>query len=224
MDIQKFFPNAQELNLKKGQTLYDADSNIKPRFIYYITDGIAALMNTDINGSSRTFLFLPAPRFILYFPLISEKIQDEYDDPDTIIFPAIAFTKIHAYKIPAPEFLELFENSLEFRRIIDTQIHRDYVNLLQNYASASQDTACTRVCKFLLKCACKENGELCIKNFITYKELASYIGVHEVTVARLMAQLIKYEYIKKNGRTIIIKKPDALRSLIDAHLDLPYTK
>ena len=68
-----------------------------------------------------------------------------------------------------------------------------------------------------------EQGQIVIRNMMPYADIANYIGVHPVTVGRLMSKLYKYEYIIKmeNGR-IWIKKPESMQALVNVESEMFY--
>ena len=223
MHVEEFFPTAEKLVLEKNIKLYDPEKSRQISTVYYINNGLLCLRSTSFDGNAYILLFQRAPRFANFFPLIRNKIEEEIQAPHFIFAPQVTFTKCEAVKIPAEEFLHKWRACDDFKRIIIQQAFDDYVELLQSYISKMEDGACTRLCKLLMDLSSPyDKGRRKLETYFTYTTLSEYLGIHPVTVSKLMKKLHQYGYISRDGRKVYIEKEEAIRQLIDARIEIDY--
>ena len=79
-------------------------------------------------------------------------------------------------------------------------------------------------CRFLLDQAepC-ESGHLALNTFFTYQEIACYLGMHSVTIARMVKSLRAEEMIRKNWPSDYkLLNPEQMAKLITEERKIDY--
>lgn len=74
----------------------------------------------------------------------------------------------------------------------------NHIYLMEHFHSSKNEPALVQFCRFLLDQAepC-ESGHLALNTFFTYQEIACYLGMHSVTIARMVKALRAEEMIEK---------------------------
>ena len=97
------------------------------------------------------------------------------------------------------------------------------MDVLYHYYTSRESSAAGRLCGLLLEQSEKDaGGELVLDSLFTYDELSHYLGVHNITVARIMSALKKEGVIRKLGRKTVISDMKKLKAIIDEELILEY--
>ena len=80
----------------------------------------------------------------------------------------------------------------------------------------------SRLCKTLLDFSYMSGKRRIVNKHFNYVELSKYLGVHTVTVSRIMRSLKQVGAIEKDGHLIVIKNLDILERYIQDTESLPY--
>lgn len=99
----------------------------------------------------------------------------------------------------------------------------NYRNVLDHYALNQDDSAVIRLCYLLDEQSFPDaDGRLLLDSCFSYSELSKYLGVHDVTVARIMSTLKKQGIIEKEGHRTFLKDRNQLLRIINRELDIKY--
>ncbi|MGT2925438.1 helix-turn-helix domain-containing protein [Streptococcus caviae] len=79
-----------------------------------------------------------------------------------------------------------------------------------------------RYCRFLLEHSKLINGRYELPKFFKYQEIADYLAIHPVTVAKLTKTLAIQNILSKSGQQIIIRDHQALTRLLADQDDFDY--
>lgn len=126
------------------------------------------------------------------------------------------------YKIPKESVMEYLKvNPDELVRVVELAM-REHANLFQLLVMRNEGQVANRLCKLLMdRCVC-ENGRYLVTGQNTNVDLAKFLCVHKVTVARIIRQLKEEGVISKKGSVIRILKPDMMQEYADCRRQLKY--
>lgn len=126
------------------------------------------------------------------------------------------------YKISKDSVMEYLKaNPDELVHVVELAM-REHANLFQLLIMRNEGQVANRLCKLLLdRCTC-ENGRYLITGQNTNVDLAKFLCVHKVTVARIIRQLKEEGVIAKKGSVIRILKPDIMQEYADCQRQLKY--
>ena len=217
-----FFPDAANIVLPKKFQLYSPEKSIRPYYAYFIKSGICCLKTNDAKGEEHILLFQKAPRFVTYFPLMREFPAFKAKDMNFSIASQYTITKCNALKIDASEFYEKMEQDDNFKNTLIHQIFDDYTELLSSYINKMEDSASIRFYKLLLEYSTPDKEKRKLESHLTNELIANYLGVHTVTVSRIMSKLTETGCLLKKGKDIYIAKAETLQKMIDDRIDLSY--
>lgn len=209
----------RKLQIQKGAFIYQHTDDPSEKFIYLLDEGICALTSMTMEGEENIHLYFHPFRLISFNQhIITEKLDPICD----IRFAIIAKTPCTVYQIPLATFWDMLRTDMDFNRFVMQTLANNYQEVLVHLHWRVEKSAIARLCYLLLEIAQSSRKQTLIPKFFTYSELAKYLGVHQVTVSRIMTKLKKMGYIKKCPEGLFIEDENALRTLIQNESQFKY--
>ena len=138
------------------------------------------------------------------------------------MFTILAKSDCELYRIDRKTFRMLIEDPKTSGLLLQV-VFNTYMGVLYHYYTSRETSAAGRLCWLILEQSEKDkHGELTLDPVFTYDELSHYLGVHTITVARIMSSLKRIGAIKKCGRKTLITDVQKLRDVINEDLSLEY--
>ena len=219
MDITGLFQYGNKVTFEKGDTLTNSAFDDTDSDVYIIVSGSCALSSISFDGKETTYLYFKHNRFVGFVPLISQLTLNSYGKKT---FSIIAKTHCIAYQISARQFQEL----LSFPSVVNLMLEvlsENNAYLLEHFHSSKNEPAMVQLCRFLLDQADKDEvGNAMLDHFFTYNEIACYLGMHSVTVARMIKALKNEEMVDKVGHQIRIINSGKMVELITKERKIDY--
>lgn len=218
-----FFPNQSTkqlclthgnlINLKKGSILFDEHSTDKTRYIYYLAEGICSVSGISHHGREQIFLYQKAGDMLGHVPyLISPEAQAH---PYAYRRPTIlAKTHCVLYEIPQEFFVEHLHQDLEFSIYLNEILARNYSMALAHLKQMQEDSVVSSACRFLLQVASPSAEGLIVPKLFTYGEIARFLGVHEVTVSKIIGRLKQESLVTRISSGLLISNTKELEHII----------
>ena len=200
-----------------GAELYNSVVQQSRGVACFLESGSCSLSGLTWDGKQQIFLYSHGPRlvgFTQHMPAVQRG-----DEPHIII---TAKTSCVVYQMGGELFARLLQQEPLFQKYVMQVLAENYVDLLRHYQSSQSQCATARLCTFLLNYAQQEGGRLCMPAYFTLSEVSHYLGVHTVTVSRIVAQLRQRGYIEKEGRRVILLDPDGLGQLVKEHANFDF--
>jgi CRP-like cAMP-binding protein len=117
----------------------------------------------------------------------------------------IAQSKCVCYKIPKKVFMEYVSDKPDILKKLLYMAMEEYRELNSSFQSRQEGKVANRLCNLLLKNAKIKDGRLLVnKTYSNYGEISKFLGIHKVTVARIMKSLKEKGLIKIDKDGIII--------------------
>lgn len=218
--VQKIYKYGTKISVKKGGCIFNPRSKEEHYSVYLLDSGICALTSITKNGDEKIYLYFAERRIVNFVPMMSgfsKSIRTE-----TNPFTIVAKTDCVLYKLSESVFQQLLHNNPEFVQCIMQVMAENYINVVDHFLQSQEESAVVRLCRFLLEYSEIKKEKQFLPSYFTYEELAKYLDIHKVTVARIFAKLKHYGYISRQGHTIILEHPDRIQNLIDADINLDY--
>ena len=214
-----FFPNPSTeklclthgklIKLKKGAILFDEHSTNKTHYIYYLAEGICSVSGISYQGREQIFLYQKAGDMLGHVPyLMSSETQPH---PYAYRRPTIlAKTHCVLYEIPQKFFVVHLRKNLEFSIYLNEILARNYSMALAHLKQMQEDSVVSSVCRFLLQVASPSDKGLIIPKLFTYGEIARFLGVHEVTVSKIIGRLKQEALVTRISSGLLISNTKEL--------------
>lgn len=199
------------IQLKKNTILFRADYKMKTPYVYYLVEGICALIGNSYHGQELVLLYFYKGHLLGINQFLKGFSSNFYAYNKPI---GITKTECTLYRIPISVVLELLETDLEFNKYIINTLSRYYHLTLAHLKQVQEDSSITVICRFLLSMSEEKDEGLVLARFFTYEEIARYLGVHSVTVGKIITRLQKLGYIKRISPGILIENKEALKELV----------
>lgn len=192
-------PGVHFATMKKGTVFIKQGEPVE--YLYYLTKGYFYRIMTTVKGDEVIYSIKSASDdlaqcligvFCLYG---SHSSRTHAGRPSTTDF--VAMTDCEGYLIPKESYYDYAMTNPELlSHLLDTMLD-EYGRLLRNYQSHQEQSVANRLCQLLLEYS--EPNENNSSRIVTVKNvaLAGFLGVHKVTVARIIKALKEKQTVKR---------------------------
>lgn len=212
-----FYRHGKRLQITRGTELYRSSVDAEWKCAFFLDRGFCSLSGLTRGGKEHVFLYCQGKRLIGFLPLMH--ISRDTKDPLPVIITAK--TACVVYQVTAAQFEDFLEEP-DFNKYLALTLAENYLGLLKHYQSMQDQCATSRLCRLLLDYAIKEGERMMMPAYFNMTELSRYLGVHTVTVSRIMAQLRQRKYIDKIGHRIVVLDREQLKRSIEEQRNFDY--
>ena len=201
------------IHLKKSSVLFDENSTNKTRYIYYLAEGICSISGISSNGREQIFLYQKSGDMLGHVPYLMSK--DDMSHPYAYRRPTIlAKTNCTLYEIPHEAFVEYLNRHPELGIYLSQLLAHNYSVAIAHLKQMQEDSVASSICRFLLQIAVPSPEGLIVSKLFTYGEIAKFLGVHEVTVSRVIGRMKQESLITRTSSGLLITDTDRLEHII----------
>lgn len=208
-----------KLFIKKNRPFYQPDDSMASNYAYYLESGACALTCLTKDGEEKIYLYFSSNRLVNFNPVMMKNYQGPYNQTH---FFLVAKTNCVVYQLHEHVLNNLLKESKSFNTFLLDVLSQNYVDALNRFHQIQEESATIRLCRLLLTHSDENHNKRILPDYFTYSEISKFLGIHPVTVARIMAKLKHYGYISKEGHSTIILKIEQLKNLIESGMDLDY--
>lgn len=219
LNITELFQYGERVTFQKGDKLTKSVAGEVNGDIYILSSGICALSSISADGKEASYLYFKKQQFVGFTPLMTDFNFNYYGKKT---FSIVAKTPCIAYRISNRQFQELLGFPSVATLMVNT-LTENMVYLMEHFHSSKNEPALVQFSRFLLDQAEKDEfGTLVLDTVFTYQEIASYLGVHSVTIARMVKALRAEQLIDKIGHQIRVVNPTQMAKLITEERKIDY--
>ena len=121
-----------------------------------------------------------------------------------------AKTSCVCHAIPAKNFIEFLSKHPDIMHELLKLAVISHNHINKNFQSKQKQSTANRVCSFLAENLYEQNKRYYVKEHLTNTEISRYLGVHRVTIVKIMQALIAEEIVEKTPHGLLIKDIDSL--------------
>lgn len=202
---------------KKGECLYNLD--LINDYVYCLEDGLCALLSITKAGEEKIYHYFAGGSIINFTPAYLTLPPNANNNN---AFYMYAKTDCKIYEISYSTFYKLLSDNPDLNRYIMSLFANYFTDVLGHFHFMQESSTPSRLCKTLLDFSRCSSGRCIVDKHFNYVELAKYLGVHTVTVSRIMRSLKQEGAIEKDGHSIIIKDCSILEEYIQENKSLTY--
>lgn len=137
-------------------------------------------------------------------------------------FTYVARTDCVCLCIPSKDFLAWAAERPDIQnQLLRITLHY-YEQLRLTYQAHQEGCIANRICQILLECIELQSGKQVISKRYHFSEIAGLLGVHTVTLSRIIRSLCEKGILEKSGNRTIVKDPDTLMRLANHEFLLDY--
>lgn len=215
-------PGAVIKRFKKGETLINQGEAIS--YVYYLKDGIVHRNVLTERGLETTLTIKSDHTKSKIEAVIGVLIMysAEADQPKIAQSSFVAKTDCECIQIPVQSFLKYAYQDRDVLEEIVRHAMSNYTHLLEMYRLRQDKDTVAKICDSLLEHCEDKNGIWQISDLPKNIDLAHQLGVHAVTVSRIMSKLQEEKIIKKKKNALIAADIDRLERLAEHEESLSY--
>lgn len=196
--------------VKRSECLYNRTA--RDKYVYFLEEGICALTSTSSDGRECTYQYFLSGDFISFIPAFNR----HYPDDTFHAFAIMAKSDCRLCRISYSLFLSYVDEHPVLYRWLFEKAVTHYDNALRHSYSLQEGDNLMSLCQALMELATPLNSHYVLQKEFSYGELANYLGIHTITVTRLMARLKELGIIRKNGHQTVIPDMAQLKALADS--------
>ena len=193
----KEIPIKTYCEFKKGE--YIIHQNERIEYVYKIISGVCYRTDTSERGSE-----------IVYEIKSSASKGVESILGSLVVFSGgistcnfVAHTKICCYKIPCDVFYNYVISNSELCVEMLQLALKNYQAVKERYRAKSYGNTFSQLCKLMLEHSGYQDDELVVASF-NNKLLSQYLGIHQVTVSKMLKYLKADGVIEKGKKGLVI--------------------
>ena len=187
--------------------------------VYYLVKGSCKRILNTYDGKGIVLDYLDANGSINCFigALSAYRDRNEYGSS----FQAASPCELR--KIPKNEFKALFRDNPDLMEEFLASVIKRYDSLKNNFASRQSGNTPASLCQLILDQSEDVGGSLRWNRQMTYEEIGRYIGVHRVTVSKMIAALVETGVLIRDFDSFAILNESALAKYSRSEMLLRYT-
>lgn len=218
--IDCFLQYGHEMVVEKDEIIFNAADQAQQNSAYFLVSGLVGLTTISREGEERIYLYFNGKRLIGFAPLLMQGINERAVGRMRKIGHAevflIAKTRCVLYQLREPDYKRLLDADFEFNKLVLRVLIANYIDLLDHFQQAMEESAGTRFCRLLMESYIERDGKKMLPKSLTFLEMSKYLGTHPVTVSRIVALLKKDGCIAKEHGVVVIKDEERLLELIES--------
>lgn len=191
-------PGARLCCFKKGDILISDGEPIS--CLYYLIDGLVYREIITESGN-ETIVNMKTTKTPLG-ALVGLLILYREDQISTSTF--VAKTDCTCYKIPKESYLAMADKDPQIMKETLKLMMKEFVRLTDLYNGKREGDAASRLCQLLLEHSQSEDGRIIVPTQWSNMEMAKYLGVHSVTISRILKALKQNRCLYRSGAVLVI--------------------
>lgn len=218
--VDCFLQYGHELIVEKDEMIFSSADTAQKNSAYFLVTGLVGLTTYTKDGEERIYLYFNGKRLIGFAPLLMTTISEravgrmrKIGHADVFL---VAKTRCVLYQLREPDYKRLLDTDFEFNKLVLRVLIANYIDLLDHFQQAMEESAGTRFCRLLMESYIEKDGKKVLPKSLTFLEMSKYLGTHPVTVSRIVALLKKDGCIAKEQGMVVIKDEERLLELIES--------
>ncbi|MDQ0222322.1 Crp/Fnr family transcriptional regulator [Streptococcus moroccensis] len=217
--LSQYFHLGSHLSFQAGQNITTSDDKGHSEDIYILSKGTCALLTQSPKGAEKVYAYYSGLRIIGFAPFLFQESHSS-----TVIWSSFtiqARTPVEVYRLSQTAFKTLLTDTLFLSLVAETLVENN-IQLIQHFKSLVEEPVTLRFSRFVLEQTQLDNGRLALPPFFKYQEIADYLSIHPVTVAKLVKVLCSQGILKKSGQRIFLINKQKLLTILEEQNDFPY--
>lgn len=190
--------------------------------VAYLVSGICGLATITPEGNDRTYFYFKSGNLMgfLRHILPAQTFGDSHIHKTRNRI--VSKTKVECYIIKKDDFFQLLSTHPKYYEVLTIALAQNLSNVLEHSAWLSCENAPARVCSMLLEFSELVGGDYLLPRCFTQAEMAHFLSLHKITVAKVLKSLREANFIGKDGQLTRITDREALVKIVDRELCIQY--
>lgn len=215
-------PGVTQCRFKRGDYLIRAGESVD--YVYYLLQG--TVYRELISPSGRISILSSRAKGSITQAVVGLLVI--YRDTENVEkapvsrYDFIAHTNCLAYRIPRLVLLDFMRQNPKLLEEIVILAVEEYTKLMVLFQAKTEGNVAGRLCGLLLERARETEKGLLVSRKITNVEMAKFLSVHKVTVARILRALKEEQMIMRTADGLLLLEPEKLRQYAENQIELKY--
>ena len=206
-DYKDLLKQGRRILMEKNSRIVDADKRLD--YIYYLEDGIVALIDLLEDGDERIYRYHKRGELLGIFKLYNMIPSLKNSPQHTVcgIYNSVAKTDCVVYRLEPEVVLRFLYQNPEMLIEQIRMTGKVNINHSFRYSRMLKNRTPNILCEVLLEFSREQDGVLQLDPYFSNAEIARYMGVHVVTVGKILKQLRAEGLIaRRSGRIVILDR------------------
>lgn len=205
--------------IPKGYIFYDGYENFDA--VYCLVDGLCALMSLKDSGKEHVYHYMKAGSLVGFIPAFLESIHEEDTDSEAY-FLLKAKSPCIVYRLNKETIFDLMQTYPVIMRWIMGTMADTARNMIHHFYNSQESNAVAKIAITLLSLGEDTSEGFILQKEFNYPEISRYLGIHHITVARIIGGFKAEGLIGKAGHMIKILDQEAIMEYAQNKRDLQY--
>jgi CRP-like cAMP-binding protein len=190
--------------------------------VAYLESGICAVATVTPEGNDRIYLYFKSGNLMgfLRHILPVENFADSHIHK--VRNRVVSKTKAEIYTIKKDDFFHLLSSNPEYYKVLTLALAQNLSNVMEHSAWLACENAPVRICSMLLEFSECVGGIYLMPRCFTQAEMAHFLSLHKITVAKVLKSLREAGFIRKDGQLIRLVDREALIKIVNRELCIRY--
>lgn len=206
-DYKDLLRKGERIRMERNSRIVDADTLLDS--LYYLEDGIVALIDLLEDGDERIYRYHKRGELLGIFKLYNMIPCLKNSPQHTVcgIYNSIAKTECIVYRLEPEVVLDFLYQNPEMLIEQIRMTGKVNINHSFRYSRMLKNRTPNILCEVLLEVSREKDGVLQLDPYFSNAEIARYMGIHVVTVGKILKQLRKEGLIERSmGRIVILDR------------------
>lgn len=195
------------LTVRKHDCLYNRAH--MDQYVYCLEEGLCALHSVSPGGKERIYQYFLPGDLVGFIPAY----RRSYPDDTFFAFSITAKSACKLYRIPYPAFRDFVEQHPDCYRWLFETVIAHYDNALKHCHTLQDGDNFISLCQAISELAVADRSRYVLHKDFSYGELANYLGIHTITVTRIIGRLKDMGILAKEGHVTVILDMQRLKTL-----------
>lgn len=207
-DYKDLLKQGERIQVEKNTRIVDAETSLGD--IYYLEEGIVALTDLMEDGDERVYRYHKRGELLGIFKLYNQIPCLKNSPQHTVcdIYNSVTKTDCVVYRLDPEVVLRFLYQNPEMLIEQIRMTGKVNINHSFRYSRMLKNRTPNILCEVMLEFSRETDGVLQLDPYFSNAEIARYMGIHVVTVGKILKQLKAEKLIdRKDGRIVILDRP-----------------
>ncbi len=211
-------PGVTQCRFKRGDYLIRAGESVD--YVYYLIQG--TVYRELISPSGKISILSSKASGNIVQSLVGILVTFRRDGNGISRNDFIAHSTCICYRIPVQVCMNYLRQRPDLMEEVVYTAMDEYNKLLLLFQAKEEGCVASRLCSLLLERAKPTEAGLLVSRKLTNVEMAKFLSVHKVTVARILRALKEERLIMRTADGLLLLEPEKLRQYAENQIELKY--
>ena len=190
--------------------------------VAYLERGICGVATVTQEGNDRTYLYFKSGNLMGFLRHILPVDTFAASHIHKTRNRVVTKTKVDCYIIKKEDFFRILKTNPAYYQVLTIALAQNLSNVMEHSAWLACENGPIRICSMLLEFSELAGGIYLLPRCFTQAEMAHFLSLHKITVAKILKSLREANFIRKDGQLIRIMDREALIKIVNRELCIRY--